>query len=161
MIEHIGSTAVPGLCAKPVLDILLGAPALADVEALIPALTAQGFVHRPEYEQQIPDRRYFVRPADGGPRVHLHAVVRGGVLWRQHLHIRDRLRQDASLRHAYAALKQQLAVRHAADKSAYTEAKAPFLRALLASGPLPEADPSEGRPCLSAAASAVEDRGPV
>ena len=65
------------------------------------------------------------------PRVHLHAVVVGGTLWRQHLRFRDRLQQDRELRQDYATLKRRLAVLHAADKSAYTEAKAPFILQVL------------------------------
>lgn len=131
-LEHIGSTAVPGLCAKPVLDVLLGVVALEQAEALIPALAGIGFRYRPEHEAQIPQRRYFVRDAGDGPRVHLHAVVRGGALWVQHLRFRDRLRENAELRGAYAHLKRQLAEVHAGDKAAYTEAKAPFIRQALA-----------------------------
>lgn len=132
-VEHIGSTAVPGLCAKPVLDVLLGVPALALVEARVARLAAQGFRYRPEHEAELPDRRYFVRDADASlPRVHLHAVVQGGALWRAHLAFRDALRADPALTARYAGLKQALAVRHATDKAAYTAAKAPFIAAVLA-----------------------------
>lgn len=134
VIEHIGSTSVPGLCSKPVLDILLGVTSLAEVEAVLPALASAGFVYRREYEQDIPDRRYFIRPPSKHPRIHLHGVVLGGLLWTQHLRFRDRLRQDSDLRESYAALKKDLAVRYAADKAAYTEAKAPFIEHVLASG---------------------------
>lgn len=134
-IEHIGSTSVPGLCAKPVLDLLLGVTSLSEVEAAIPALASAGFTYRPEHEQQIPDRRYFVRPSGSGPRVHLHAVVYGGQLWRQHLHFRDQLRQDRQLHQSYSALKRRLAAIHASDKAAYTEAKAPFIQQVLSSLP--------------------------
>jgi GrpB-like predicted nucleotidyltransferase (UPF0157 family) len=131
-IEHIGSTAVPGLCAKPVLDMLLGAAGLAVVQGSIASLAALGFVYRPEYEDELPGRRYFVRPAHALPRVHLHAVVRGGELWHTHLRFRDRLRQDSATRDRYATLKRELAARHRDDKAAYTQAKAPFIQALLA-----------------------------
>jgi GrpB-like predicted nucleotidyltransferase (UPF0157 family) len=131
-LEHIGSTAVPGLCAKPVLDIVLGANSLQEVEAKTPGLTGLGFVYRPDYEAMIPDRRYFVRPEGQALRVHLHSVIRGGRLWLQHLRFRDALRQDPHLLLAYAELKQQLAVVHASDKAAYTEAKAPFIAQVLA-----------------------------
>jgi GrpB-like predicted nucleotidyltransferase (UPF0157 family) len=135
VLEHIGSTSVPGLCAKPVLDVLLGVSSLGDVEAWLPALGSAGFVYRPEYEVPIPDRRYFVRPEGQTVRVHLHAVVLGGLLWRQHLHFRDALREEPLLREQYAKLKRGLAIAHAADKAAYTEAKAPFIQQVLASNP--------------------------
>ena len=135
VLEHIGSTAVPGLRGKPVLDIAAGVTGLEGIEASIPTLARLGFTYRPEYEAQIPDRRYFVRAEGTTPRVHLHALLLGGDLWRQHLHFRDALRNDPALAQAYAALKQRLAVEHAADKAAYTEAKAPFIRQVLAAGP--------------------------
>jgi GrpB-like predicted nucleotidyltransferase (UPF0157 family) len=134
-LEHIGSTSVPGLCAKPVLDLLLGVSTLEEAGAAIPALASAGFEYRPEHEVAIPDRRYFVRPAGNTLRVHLHAVLLGGLLWQQHLYFRDVLRQQPLLRDQYAALKRSLAVAHAGDKAAYTEAKAPFIRQALASNP--------------------------
>lgn len=135
VLEHIGSTAVPGLCSKPVLDIVLGVSSLAQAEANVSRLAAVGFVYRPEYESQFPERRYFVRPATDVPRIHLHAVVVGTIHWRQHLYFRDRLRQDRQLMQSYDTLKRQLAVLHATDKSAYSEAKAPFIQRVLASCP--------------------------
>jgi GrpB-like predicted nucleotidyltransferase (UPF0157 family) len=135
VVEHIGSTSVRGLCSKPVLDVLLGVASLAEIEAFIPALAAAGFGYRPEYESQIPDRRYFVKPSGTLPRVHLHAVVLGGTLWRQHLHFRDQLRNDAQLMKSYAALKRRLADLHSSDKTAYTEAKGPFIQQALAASP--------------------------
>lgn len=133
VLEHIGSTSVPGLCAKPVLDILLGVSSLRDVEAWIPSLRTAGFVYRPEYEVAIPDRRYFVRPEGQTVRVHLHAVLLGGQLWQQHLYFRNALREEPLFREQYASLKRGLAVAHSGDKAAYTEAKSPFIRQVLAS----------------------------
>lgn len=139
-VEHIGSTAVPGLCAKPVIDVLLGSDHLALFDAKAPSLAAQGYRYRPEYEAQIPDRRYFVKDADGGvPRVHLHAVLIGGTLWRDHLGFRDALRRDRELAVAYGRLKLDLAESRGLDKGDYTEAKAPFIRQILA-GHLPAQD---------------------
>lgn len=132
-IEHIGSTAVHGLAAKPVIDVLLGADVLAVVETRIDALAGLGYRYRPEYEDALPTRRYFVRDADGERlRIHLHAVVEGGPIWREHLAFRDALRGDDALRAAYQALKCDLAARHAGDKAAYTDAKTPFIRAVIA-----------------------------
>lgn len=85
------------------------------------------FVYGPEHELQIPDRRCFVRAQGVTPRAHLHAVVLGGPLWPQHLRFRDVLRANEDIMLAYAGLKRHLAVLLAADKAAYTEAKAPFI----------------------------------
>jgi GrpB-like predicted nucleotidyltransferase (UPF0157 family) len=131
-IEHIGSTAVPGLCAKPVIDVLLGVDVLAAAEWHASRLSALGYRYRPEYEAQIPDRRYFVRDATAqAPRVHLHAVLLGGRIWRDHLAFRDALRRDPALVDRYAVLKTTLAA--TSGKAEYTEAKGPFIRAVLAS----------------------------
>lgn len=131
-LQHIGSTSVPGLCAKPVIDVLLGAASLARIEAKIAALGALGYGYVAKYERELPMRRYFVRAEEGERlRVHLHGVVFGSPIWREHLAFRDALRADPTLRDRYAALKTELARRHADDKAAYTDAKAPFIRAVM------------------------------
>ncbi len=132
-IEHIGSTSVPGLAAKPVIDVLVGVRALADVESRIAALGACGYDYIHKYERELPMRRYFVKPSVSSLRIHVHAVERGSRLWREHLAFRDALRADAGLRVRYQQLKLQLAAAHADDKSAYTAAKAPFIQSVLAS----------------------------
>jgi GrpB-like predicted nucleotidyltransferase (UPF0157 family) len=127
VLEHIGSTSIPGLCAKPVLDVALGVAALREAEAAIPPLSSAGFTYRPEYENTVPNRTYFVKSESTSLRVHLHAVVLGGLLWQQHLHFRDQLRREVRLRQEYSDLKRRLVVVHARSKAAYTEAKAPFI----------------------------------
>ena len=127
-VEHIGSTAVPGLLAKPVLDVLLGAPTLAHIETRIPALQQLAYLYVNKYEREIPTRRYFVKSDPGSLRVHLHAVESGSLLWCEHLTFRNALRADPDLRVRYAELKLRLATEFAHDKSAYTAAKAPFIR---------------------------------
>jgi GrpB-like predicted nucleotidyltransferase (UPF0157 family) len=145
-VEHIGSTSVHGLCAKPVIDILLGADSLVQIESGVQALSAAGFFYRPEYESELPERRYFVRPAAALPRIHLHGVVRGGHLWRQHLIFRDALRANRALAQEYAELKRKLAARHSHDKAAYTMAKAPFVLKVIA-----DHMPTNGKAAPSAA----------
>ena len=128
-LEHTGSTAVPGLAAKPILDILGGYPEGADVAAYVRAIEAAGYAHRGE--QGIPGRAFFRR---GDPRAyHLHLAVVGGPFWRDHLAFRDRLRASDALRDAYAALKRELAARHPRDREAYTDGKAAFVQSVLAS----------------------------
>lgn len=131
-IEHIGSTAVPGLAAKPVIDILLGAQSLADIEAKITTLGERGFVYVAKHEREIPLRRYFVKSPAESPRVHLHAVEAGKRLWTEHMTFRDALRNDPALRSRYEALKLRLAVEFLNDKAGYTAAKAPFIQSVLA-----------------------------
>lgn len=81
VIEHVGSTAVPGLGAKPVIDIMVGVPVLVAVEGRIPALEAAGYEYVQEYEKQLPDRRYFRKPHLGPRAVHVHCVVIGSDFW--------------------------------------------------------------------------------
>ena len=126
-IEHMGSTAIPGLCAKPILDLLAGVPVGHRFGPYIEALVAAGYVHRGE--QGIPGREFFRR---GDPRAyHVHLATVGGTFWRDHLRFRDALRRDDALRDAYGRLKQQLAERFSTDREAYIEAKGPFVRAVL------------------------------
>ena len=131
-IEHIGSTAVPGLAAKPVIDILVGAASLADIESRIPAIVAAGYTYRPEHEGALPMRRYFTLTPPDSLRVHVHAVVRKGRLWRDHPGFRDIAHKYRVLSDRYRALKLALAEHHAHDKSACTEAKAPLIREVIA-----------------------------
>ncbi|MBK8283998.1 MAG: GNAT family N-acetyltransferase [Ahniella sp.] len=132
VVEHIGSTAVPGLAAKPVIDVLLGAATLAEIESRIDPLARLGYRYVPKYEAELPTRRYFVKSVDGELRVHLHAVELDSRIWREHLSFRDALRGDALLREQYQALKLQLAASFAHDKSAYTAAKGPFIQSVMA-----------------------------
>ena len=127
LLEHTGSTAIPGLPAKPVLDILAGYPAGASVADYIDALARADYVHRGE--QGIPGREFFRR---GNPRsYHLHLAAVDSAFWRDHLTFRNRLRADKSLRDAYAALKHDLAARFPRDREAYIEGKQPFVKEIL------------------------------
>src|SRR5438067_11437746 len=123
-LEHVGSTAVPGLAAKPVLDILGGYPLASDVRQYVEALCAAGYVHRGE--QGIPGREFFRR---GDPRCyHLHLARAGGAFWCEHLAFRDYLRAHAGVRDDYAELKRELAERFPRDREAYMAGKAPFIK---------------------------------
>lgn len=130
LIEHIGSTAVPGLAAKPIIDMMLGANSLRTIEARIPALVSLRYEYFPEHERALPHRRFFVR-AEPPCRVHLHAVVSDTPFWLQHLAFRDALRSSSKLAREYAALKYQLAQQFRTDREGYTDAKASFIRRVL------------------------------
>ena len=127
-LEHTGSTAIPGLAAKPILDILGGYAQGTPVSECINVLTSAGYVHRGE--QEIPGREFFRR---GNPRsYHLHLAAIDSPFWWDHLTFRNRLRADEALRDAYAALKYDLAARFPRDREAYIEAKGPFVNNVLA-----------------------------
>jgi GrpB-like predicted nucleotidyltransferase (UPF0157 family) len=129
VIEHVGSTAVPDLGAKPVIDIMVGLSRLADAEARTRALETAGYEYVHEYEQQLPERRYFRKPSSGPRAYHLHCVVKGSAFWVRHLAFRDYLRAHPDASAAYYQLKRDLAAR--LDKGEYTEAKSPFIEDIL------------------------------
>ena len=128
VLEHTGSTAVPGLAAKPILDILAGYPRGADVPAYVSAFVEADYMHRGE--QGIPGREFFRR---GNPRAyHVHLTAIDSGFWRDHLTFRNRLRADNSLRDAYAALKRDLAMKFPRDREAYINGKESFVKDVLA-----------------------------
>lgn len=127
VIEHVGSTAVPGLGSKPVIDIIVGVSVLVEVERRIPALDAAGY----EYEKELPDRQYFRKPRLGRRSFHVHCVITGSDLWIRHLAFRDHLRAHPETAAAYHRLKRELAMH--VSKEADTEAKSPFFEGVLAS----------------------------
>lgn len=131
-IEHIGSTAVPGFPAKPILDLLAGVSSMSEADALLEPLCAHGYVTSAEFNATLPDRRWLMRHALGKRTHHLHLVVFGGESWVQHLQFRDLLRTDAVIAERYQRLKQDLAEQHRHDREAYTQAKAAFICEALA-----------------------------
>lgn len=131
-IEHIGSTAVTGLCAKPVTDIMLGTRVIADVEERIPDIEILGYAYVPELEEQLPERRFFRRDTAGVRTHHLHAVAVGGEFWRDHILFRDQLRSHPDTARAYGELKRRLAKRFRRDPESYTASKSGFIRGILA-----------------------------
>lgn len=131
VIEHIGSTAVVGLSAKPIIDVMMGVSSLAEIESRIAPLENLGYEYVPKHEAVLPQRRYFTKSIAQRKAFHLHAVVAGSDFWRIHLAFRDALRADPALAQRYAALKRQLAAQHAKDREAYTDAKAPFIAAVM------------------------------
>jgi GrpB-like predicted nucleotidyltransferase (UPF0157 family) len=127
IIEHTGSTAVPGLAAKPILDTLAGYHEAASLPAYVEVLTEAGYVHRGE--QEIPGREFFRR---GNPRAyHLHLTAIDSLFWRDHLTFRNRLRTDTTLRDAYADLKRDLAATFPRDREAYISGKESFVNKVL------------------------------
>ena len=126
-LEHVGSTAVPGLAAKPVLDILAGYREPASEQRYIAALGAAGYEDRGE--QGIPGRQFFRR---GQPRAyHVHLTLVGSAFWHDHLDFRTLLRSNPERRAEYARLKQELAARHPRDREAYIDGKSAFVLAAL------------------------------
>ena len=127
-VEHFGSTAVPGLCAKPVIDILAIVASMDAADRLLPKLCENGYVASPEFNATLPNRRWLMRYAAGRRTHHLHLVLPNSCQWNQSLRFRDMLRRDPKLADEYAELKRALAKSHPADREAYTSAKGDFIR---------------------------------
>jgi GrpB-like predicted nucleotidyltransferase (UPF0157 family) len=150
-IEHIGSTSVPGLAAKPILDMLIGLPSEDDLDAAAFALLPLGYLYIRYYERIMPYRRYLIRvvaPADAELPVivdsevnkidqhryphthHLHMVAIGSEFWTRHLLFREHLRSHAEDRDAYASLKRELAQQDWESGNHYAAAKTDFIQAI-------------------------------
>jgi GrpB-like predicted nucleotidyltransferase (UPF0157 family)/predicted RNA-binding protein associated with RNAse of E/G family len=132
-IEHVGSTAVPGLAAKPIIDIMVAVRKLSAANECIQPLRSIGYEYVPEYEKELPQRRYFRRGPEGvrNRHFHLHMVEHDGDFWKQHLLFRDYLRSHPDAAQQYCKLKKELAAKHASDREAYTEAKTSFIESVL------------------------------
>lgn len=128
-VEHHGSTAVPGLAAKPVLDVMVAVERVTAVHEHTRRLEAAGYERRPIGD--LPGRLYFRRFEHGIRRVHLSLTELDCDYWREHLAFRDALRADPELAGRYVALKRELASRYPHDRIAYTEAKTDFIREVL------------------------------
>jgi GrpB-like predicted nucleotidyltransferase (UPF0157 family) len=126
-IDHVGSTAVPGLTAKPIIDIQVSLDDLSDEAAYVPALESLGV----QLRSRDDDHRYF-RPFADRPRdVHVHVCASGGDWERRHLLFVDYLRADSSARDAYLRAKEAAASRWADDRAAYTEAKSEVIEVIM------------------------------
>lgn len=115
-IHHVGSTAVPGLAAKPILDMIAGVRDLTEAASVIPVLRDLSYAHAPHRPRAL----WFYKPASAGPHqhtCHLHLTEPGSDLWRERLAFRDALRTDPDLARQYQELKQRLArVRHRPER---------------------------------------------
>ena len=132
-VEHVGSTAVVGLAAKPTIDLLVATPTLADADACVPRLEAIGWRYDATHEHELPERRYLQRlAADGAHTHHVHVVPAGNWFFDEQVLFRDWLRAHPDDARAYGALKLELASRLRDDRVGYTDAKGPFIRAVLA-----------------------------
>jgi GrpB-like predicted nucleotidyltransferase (UPF0157 family) len=129
-VEHIGSTAVNGLAAKPIVDIMIGLPDFSSADKLVPRIEALGYEYIKKYEDEMPFRRYFVKNRNGIRTHQIHMVEIGGEFWRRHLFFRDYLRQNPEMVNEYAALKKQLAEREWVDVNEYADAKTEFIRSI-------------------------------
>lgn len=134
-IEHFGSTAVPGLCAKPIVDILVEVTRLDETRRRIaPVLEAQGYDYfwRPSFGEDTPPfYAWFIKRDPRGNRTHhIHMVEAGSPLWNRLL-FRDMLIARPALARKYGALKKNLSGLHRSDRVSYTLAKSEFISACM------------------------------
>lgn len=128
-VHHIGSTSVPGLPAKPIIDLMPQLASFEAGEAIVEPMRQLGFEAFGEYG--IPRRHYFHRRGATQPDANVHCFAHGEGQWHWHLAFRDHLRTHAADRDRYFQLKTELAARHPHDVEAYADAKSEFIRAIL------------------------------
>jgi GrpB-like predicted nucleotidyltransferase (UPF0157 family) len=124
-LEHVGSTAVPGLAAKPVLDLQLSVPAVEPRDVYTGPLASLGYLFVPAPES--PDYHFFARPHERPRSHHLHVCAAGSEHELRHLAVRDFLRAHDDEAAGYAELKRRVAGRHPQDRLAYIAGKASFV----------------------------------
>jgi len=124
-VEHIGSTAVPGMTAKPIIDIMVGLRNFESWVAFTTALEGAGYVYMPDRVKA--DEVFMPKGPDKRRTHYLHIVEHGSREWKRCLKFRDLLRDNERLRSEYAALKAVLAQRFPGDRRAYSAAKAAFI----------------------------------
>lgn len=129
-IEHVGSTAIPGVPAKPIIDILLVVSSIDDsnIHSFVSPLQELGYSHMHKY----PDRQFFAKGPEEDRTHHLSLVAqdREGH-WQDPVKFRDYLRANVTVAEQYAILKRKLAAQFAQDRSSYTQAKQEFILMVL------------------------------
>ena len=133
-IEHIGSTAVPGMAAKPIIDIMAGVSSMDVADTIVERLCGNGYITSAAFNRALGDRRWLMRQRGGHRTDHLHLVLRESPHWVECLRFRDLLRKDGELAAKYADLKRGLASRFGSDRDGYGNAKAAFIASAISAG---------------------------
>lgn len=128
-IQHVGSTAVPGLAAKPVIDIMVGVADLQEARGAFPALAGLGYLYAP-YKSEF--MHWFCKPSIAVRTHHLYLMEKDHPEWRAHIVFRDYLRSHPETAHSYEKLKRELAHRFRNDREGYTRAKGEFVARVVA-----------------------------
>ena len=128
-IEHVGSTAVAGLKAKPVIDMMAGVRSLPASRPAVAVLVRHGYCYFP-YKEEV--MHWLCKPSDAFRTHHLHLIPYGSALWKERVLFRDILLRDPDIRQRYQALKLELAASWSGDREMYTRKKEPFIREVLA-----------------------------
>ncbi|OGT20962.1 MAG: hypothetical protein A3C55_02905 [Gammaproteobacteria bacterium RIFCSPHIGHO2_02_FULL_42_13] len=132
IVEHIGSTSIPGLAAKPIIDIMIGTKNLSMADICIKPLETIDYEYIPQFEEKFPARRFLHRgPNLPNQHYHLHMVARDSDFWHDHLFFRDYLRTHKQVMMDYQTLKEDLAKKYKNDVGGYCEAKSEFIQNIL------------------------------
>jgi GrpB-like predicted nucleotidyltransferase (UPF0157 family) len=132
-IEHVGSTAVPGLAAKPIIDLLVGVHSLTEARSCcIEPLQALGYTYLPQYEAWLPGELFFRKGPPGPWTHHVHLMEPANPRWEEFLLFRDCLRHHPEIVSAYANVKKALALVFGEDIAGYRNAKHPFIQQVMA-----------------------------
>lgn len=127
-IEHVGSTAVPNLMAKPVIDIMFGVKSLEQSKAAIDILVSNGYCYS-SYKGDL--MHWFCKPSASHRTHHLHLIPFGGGLWKERVQFRDILGSNTTIAIEYQELKLKLAAEHGNDRELYAVEKWPFINKVL------------------------------
>lgn len=127
-IEHVGSTAVPGMVAKPVIDVMFGVESLEKSKPAIKVLVANGYEYWPYKTDAM---HWFCKPSDAFRTHHLHLIPFENRLWKERIKFRNLLRSNDRIAYEYARLKRELASSHKEDRETYTQKKWPFIQQVL------------------------------
>jgi GrpB-like predicted nucleotidyltransferase (UPF0157 family) len=127
-IEHVGSTAIPGMVAKPVIDVMFGVKSLNESKPAIETLINSGYKYWP-YKSEV--MHWFCKPSDAFRTHHLHLIPYESPLWKERIKFRDILRSNYKVAKEYLTLKEDLASKYKNDREAYTDLKWPFIQQTL------------------------------
>ena len=128
-IEHIGSTAIEGMSAKPIIDLMVAVQSLNEAEVWIPTLEALGYEYRPD--EAVADRLFFAKGSHSRRTHHLSLAEPTSKFYAEKLLFRDYLRSRQEAFGEYLRMKQELALRHAEDRGSYTVGKKAFVERIL------------------------------
>ncbi len=127
-IEHIGSTSVESLVAKPIIDIMVGLHDFSYLDSFIPKIVNLGYIYFSQFEDVLPNRRFFKKFANGKITHHIHMVEVNSDFWKRHLLFRDYLRRNPETKEDYATLKKELAKQDWKESNDFSDAKTEFIR---------------------------------
>jgi GrpB-like predicted nucleotidyltransferase (UPF0157 family) len=128
-IEHVGSTSIPGLAAKPIIDIMVGVKTMQEADRCIPLLEQMGYTFKGEFG--IPNRYFFIKEKTNQRTHHLHLVTLDSDFWQDLIAFRDYLLANPKVKRDYEKLKRKLAEAFPEQREKYTNSKTEFIREML------------------------------